>query len=59
MASRRPHTERDRFVERFGSALTEAGMQRLPSRAFAALLGDEDGRMTASELGEALAVSAA
>jgi hypothetical protein len=52
---------RDRvgFVERFGSALTAAGMQRLPSRVFAALLGDDDGRMTAAELGEALAVSPA
>ena len=48
-----------RFVERFGSALTEAGMQRLPSRVFAALLADEDGRMTAAEIGEALSVSAA
>jgi predicted transcriptional regulator len=47
------------FVERFGSALTAAGMQRLPSRVFAALLGDEDGRMTAAELGDALSVSAA
>ena len=48
-----------RFVERFGSALTAAGMQRLPSRVFAALLADEDGRMTAAELGEALSVSPA
>jgi predicted transcriptional regulator len=48
-----------RFVERFGSALTAAGMQRLPSRVFAALLADDDGRMTAAELGEVLAVSTA
>lgn len=48
-----------RFVERFGSALTAAGMQRLPSRVFAALLADDDGRMTAAELGEVLAVSPA
>ena len=48
-----------RFVERFGSALTEAGMQRLPSGVFAALLAAEDGRMTAAEIGEALSVSAA
>lgn len=54
-----PAADRVGFVERFGSALTAAGMQRLPSRVFAALLGDEDGRMTASELGEALAVSPA
>ena len=50
---------RERFVERFGSALTAAGMQRLPSRVFACLLADEDGRMTAAEIGEALAVSPA
>jgi predicted transcriptional regulator len=49
----------ERFVERFGSALTAAGMQRLPSRVFALLLADGDGRMTASEIGEALSVSAA
>ena len=48
-----------RFVERFGSALTAAGMQRLPARVFAALLADDDGRMTAAELGEVLAVSPA
>jgi len=49
----------ERFVERFGSALTAAGMQRLPSRVFALLLADPDGRMTASEVGEALAISPA
>src|SRR5580765_7398015 len=49
----------ERFVERFGSALTAAGMQRLPSRVFALLLADSDGRMTAAEIGEALSVSAA
>jgi predicted transcriptional regulator len=34
-------------------------MQRLPSRVFALLLSDSDGRMTAAEIGDALAVSAA
>jgi len=34
-------------------------MQRLPSRVFAALLADDDGRMTAAELGEVLSVSPA
>jgi hypothetical protein len=48
-----------RFVERFGSALTAAGMQRLPSRVFALLLADPDGRMTAAEIGQALSISAA
>jgi DNA-binding MarR family transcriptional regulator len=57
-ASRRT-ADRARFVERFGSELTAAGMQRLPSRVFACLLADDDGRMTAAEIGEALAVSPA
>lgn len=47
------------FVERLGSALTTAGMPRLPARAFAALLADDDGRMTSSELAAALDVSPA
>jgi predicted transcriptional regulator len=51
--------ERDRFVERFGSALTAAGMQRLPSRVFACLLAQDTGRMTAAEIGDALSVSPA
>jgi DNA-binding transcriptional regulator GbsR (MarR family) len=48
-----------RYVERMGAALTAAGLQRLPSRVFAALTADEDGRMTSSELVEALGVSPA
>lgn len=47
------------FAERMGGALTAAGLSRLPSRIFAALLADPDGRMTAAELGEALRVSPA
>ena len=47
-----------RFVERLGSALTDAGMPRLPARVFAALLAREDGRMTAAELADGLQVSA-
>ena len=45
------------FVERLGSALTDAGMARLPARAFAAMLADEDGRMTSAELADVLEVS--
>jgi DNA-binding MarR family transcriptional regulator len=59
MATKESPTAQHRFVERFGSALTEAGMQRLPSRVFACLLADDDGRMTASEIGDVLSVSAA
>ena len=47
------------YVERFGDTLTDAGMPRLASRVFAQLLADEDGRMTAAELTEALDVSPA
>jgi DNA-binding transcriptional ArsR family regulator len=49
---------RERFVERMGSALSDAGLPRLPARVFSALLVDDDGRMSASELAEALGVSA-
>ncbi len=51
--------QRDRFVERMGGALTSVGLSRLPSRTFAALLIDEDGRMTAAELASVLGVSPA
>ena len=47
------------FVERMGGALTTAGLARLPSRIFAALLADPDGRMTAAEIAAALQVSPA
>ena len=52
-------TERTHFVERMGGALTSAGLARLPSRIFSALLIDEDGRMTAAEIGATLGVSPA
>lgn len=45
------------FVERMGAALTQAGMPRVPSLALAALMLDDDGRMTAAELAAALEVS--
>jgi DNA-binding transcriptional regulator GbsR (MarR family) len=51
--------QRHRFVERMGGALTSAGMIRLPARIFAALLIDEDGRMTAAEIAASLGVSPA
>jgi DNA-binding transcriptional ArsR family regulator len=51
--------QRAAFVERMGAALTSAGLARLPSRIFAAVLVDEDGRMTAAEIGETLGVSPA
>ena len=48
-----------RFVERFASALLEAGMPRMPARAFAALLATDSGVLTAAELADALQVSPA
>lgn len=50
---------RRRFVERMGGALSGAGLARLPSRIFAALLVHPDGRMTAAEVGHALKISPA
>jgi DNA-binding transcriptional regulator GbsR (MarR family) len=46
------------FVEQMGSALTQAGLPRVPSLVFSALLVDDDGRMTATELASSLALSA-
>ncbi|MFI6057523.1 GbsR/MarR family transcriptional regulator [Streptomyces sp. NPDC051286] len=61
---RGPEPERDeeavsRFVERFAAEMTEAGMQRMASRVFAALLADDDGSMTSAELSEQLRISPA
>ena len=50
---------RDRFVDEMATALTQAGLPRLPSRVFSALLTDDDGRMTSAELAEALGISPA
>jgi DNA-binding transcriptional regulator GbsR (MarR family) len=47
------------FVERFAAQLVEAGMPRMPSRVFAALLASDAGVMTSADLGEALQVSPA
>jgi DNA-binding transcriptional regulator GbsR (MarR family) len=48
-----------RFVERFAGELTQAGMQRMAARVFAALLVSEGAAMTAAELGDRLRVSPA
>jgi DNA-binding transcriptional regulator GbsR (MarR family) len=48
-----------RFIERFALDLTESGMARMPARVFAALLANDDGRLTAAELAELLRVSPA
>lgn len=49
----------ERFVEQMAGALTEAGMPRVASLVFSALLIDDDGRMTSTELSGVLAVSPA
>ena len=60
----KPGEDRDReavlrFIERFTSALMDAGMPRMPARVFVALLATDDGRLTASELADLLHVSPA
>lgn len=47
------------FIEGFALSLTEAGMQRMASRMFGALLVTDDGRLTAKEVAEQLKVSPA
>ncbi len=49
----------DRFVERFAQTLVEAGLPRMPSRVFAALLVSESGKLTSAELAAQLNVSPA
>ncbi|MEU4063283.1 MarR family transcriptional regulator [Streptomyces wedmorensis] len=48
-----------RFVERFAAEMTSAGMQRMASRVFAALLASETASMTSAELAEQLRISPA
>ncbi|MEU0098505.1 MarR family transcriptional regulator [Streptomyces sp. NPDC006267] len=48
-----------RFVERFAAQLVQAGMPRMPSRVFAALLVSERGALTSAELSERLKISPA
>src|SRR5215472_18996155 len=48
-----------KFIERFASVLVEAGIPRMPARAFAALLASDSGKLTAEQLSEQLQASAA
>ncbi|MEU1790046.1 MarR family transcriptional regulator [Streptomyces sparsogenes] len=48
-----------RFVERFAADMTEAGMQRMGARVFAALLVSDSGKLTAAEIAERLRISPA
>ena len=47
------------FVERFADSLVLAGMPRMPSRVLALLTATDEGRLTASEIGQALHASPA
>lgn len=58
MAERDPEAV-GQFVERFASALTEAGFQRMHARVFAVLHGTDSGRLTAAEIAERLQISPA
>jgi len=48
-----------RFIERFAQVMVEAGMPRIASRIFVALLAADSGRLTAAELAEQLRASPA
>lgn len=48
-----------RFVERFAGELCDAGMQRMGSRVFAALLAADSGTLTSAQLAERLQISPA
>jgi DNA-binding transcriptional regulator GbsR (MarR family) len=47
------------FIERFSSALVEAGVPQMPALVFVALLATDSGRLTADELTTQLRVSRA
>jgi DNA-binding transcriptional regulator GbsR (MarR family) len=55
----RDDDEVHRFIERFASVLSEAGIPRMPARVFVALLVTDAGRLTAAEIVERLHVSPA
>ena len=47
------------YIDRLASVLTDSGIPRMPSRVFAALITQDDGRLTSQELSEMLDISAA
>lgn len=47
------------YVERFASVLTDSGIPRMPARVFAALITQDDGRLTSQELSDRLDISPA
>jgi DNA-binding transcriptional regulator GbsR (MarR family) len=56
----RPASEDElRFIDDFALILVESGMPRMPARAFAAVLAEDSGRLTAQEPASRLQVSPA
>ncbi|WP_114907221.1 GbsR/MarR family transcriptional regulator [Ornithinimicrobium murale] len=51
--------EQRAYVEELAGVLTASGIQRMPSRVYAAILVNESGSMTSAELAATLQVSAA
>jgi DNA-binding transcriptional regulator GbsR (MarR family) len=47
------------YIERFASVLTDSGIPRMPSRVFAAVITQDDGRLTSQELSDLLDISPA
>ncbi|WP_213450368.1 GbsR/MarR family transcriptional regulator [Rhizomonospora bruguierae] len=47
-----------RFIERFAQMMVEAGMPRIASRIFVAILAADSGRLTAADLADQLRASA-
>lgn len=47
------------YIERFAGVLTDSGIPRMPSRVFAALITQDDGRLTSQELSDLLDISPA
>ena len=48
-----------RYIERFAQVFVDAGMPRIASRIFVALVATDDGRLTAAELSDRLRASPA
>jgi DNA-binding transcriptional regulator GbsR (MarR family) len=62
MSPKRPQRDPDgvtQFIERFSTALVEAGVPQMPALVFVALLATDSGRLTADELATQLRVSRA
>ena len=59
MGEARDPAEVSRFIERFAQVLVDAGMPRIASRVFVALIATDSGRRTAGELADMLQASPA